>query len=370
MLQPQFLSAATLSLRKPFLESLMATCLCVIVVGIAFLPKELDRAYTKPVEHVMSCALAPDGKSLYSLVTSINVDEVEKKQTTRLVRCELSNSTRATLSGSPFLDPKSVLLDGSGERLFVGDAQGSINAIEIKKKVGGNVFLGNVLKGFPERMGCTQDKLSVLVQNHFGLSAWNIDSGSQECASPRWCHVDRSIGCFAVCPDSQQAVFSRVFEDGTLGQQSDLYEIDVLSGASRLIHEKVGKRLIHLTFSSNSKYLAGVEENGDVFLLEQRSNLEAMERCSIPGLCSGITGVACFSPDSKLLVTSDRNSRRLVVWDLERKVALSELEMHPTRVVGCEFLKDGQLLSWSFDPFLRIWNLDRKTLVRQISVSQ
>ena len=369
MLDPQLPSVSRLPWRRAFVESLLATLLCVVVVGIAFMPKEMDRLRAKPIERVLFCAPTPDGKSIYSLVASINMEEVDMGQTTRLVRCDLSPIAVTSRVVCSNLKPKCAILDASGQRLFVGDTRGFIIATGLKQPSKSDALLGHVLRGFPERMACTRDERSLMLQNHFGLFSWNIDMRSPEFAFPRWCHVDGSIGCFAVYPDSHRAVFSRTTSEGAPSQQSDLFEVDIQTGEFHLLYNNIGRRLINLAISPNSEFLVGVEDAGDVALLERRSSREPLQPCSIPGLNSGLSGIACFSPDSKLLITSDRDTRRLIVWDLDRKEMRSQFEMHPTRVMGCDFLNDGQLLSWSFDTTLRVWNLNRATLVRQINVA-
>ena len=230
MFDLQLSSASRLRWRRAFLESLLATSLCVFVVGIAFMPKEMKRIRAKPLERVLFCAPTPDGKSIYSLVASVNMEEVDRGQTTRLVRWDLSTNATAALDVGSNLSPKCAILDASGQRLFVGDARGCIIATGLQQPNKSDAFLGYVLKGFPEKMACTPDGRSLILQNHFGLFSWNIDARSHDFACPRWCHVDSSIGCFAVYPDSHLAVFSRTSDEGTPNQQSDLFEVDIHTG--------------------------------------------------------------------------------------------------------------------------------------------
>ncbi len=216
-------------------------------------------------------------------------------------------------------------------------------------------------------MDCTEDGLSLVVHSNRGLTTWNIDLQVEAVPSPRWSLVDEEIVCFAISPASDQAVFGRTSKSSK--QQTDLFEVNLRNGESRPLFDKFGWRLVRLAISPNNKFMLGVEDSGDVVLLERPLGQGPWQHCTIPGLCTGTSSVVCFSPDSKLLITSDLANRRLVAWDLNRKAMRSQFETQPTMVTGCEFLNDDQFFSWGFDTLLRVWNLNNYTLERQIVLS-
>jgi WD40 repeat protein len=347
------------SWSKAFFQSLAAVLLCVLLVGFLYVPNELARLRAKPEVRAVTCALMPDGKSVVTLVESIG----HERRDTIILRNNLSNESLAAPLVCPSPNPACLVVDPSGQRLFAGDAGGTIYSTFLERTNYLPASLGHVLKGSPLSMACTRNNKFLIVRDNFGLHAWNIDLGSHEHGNPNWYHVDRSISCFTLYPDSQSLVCGR-----TVAKYTELVECNIQSGQFRPTGEKVEGRLQKLVISPDGRFLAGVKAVGALALFQRRSTAEPWRPYSIPGLGMSHTLVACFSPRADLLITSDGECRRLCAWDLEQKQLRCDFAENPTTLLGCEFLNDNEILSWSMDSTLRVWNLQTQTPVRTMKL--
>ena len=352
-------------LHRAFIESLFSTFLCAIVVGIVFLPDEMERS--RPLKRVQFCTHSIDGKVLFALVASMNMWDAAEKNSNHLERYDLSKKVPFPQAICEKLNPQCAAVDARNGRLFLIDMLGRLYATGLDSSISTHAFHGQVPGGRPKSMACTQDGRKVIVLNHEGLFLWNVDSHANGVASPHWSHLEGEIVCFALNPDSDTAVLGRFSELN--GKQTDLVEVNIQTGETKMLFVKKGWRMVRLAISSNGRSMVGVEDSGEMMLLQRTSDSEAWEHRSIPGLCTGTSNVACFSPDSSLLITTDRYSRRLVAWNLDQKEICNKFETNPTIVVGCSFLNEDQFLSWGVDPALRVWNLSNNTLERKIQLS-
>jgi sugar lactone lactonase YvrE len=119
----------------------------------------------------------------------------------------------------------------------------------------------------------------------------------------------------------------------------------------------------HATVSPDGKYgiSGGQDKTVRVWELETRK-----EKFVLKGHADVVWGLD-VSPDGKTLASSDR-ARSIRLWNLETGEARGELTGHTDAVTDLAFLPDGTLLSAGFDETLRLWNIERRELVRTIEL--
>ncbi|MEQ1824526.1 MAG: WD40 repeat domain-containing protein [Pirellula sp.] len=349
---------------KAFIQSLETVLLCVIAVGFLFLPQELRRLRAKPKGYATSCIPLPDGKLLISIALRSIKEQRTEHGTTRILLRDLFQSPHTTRFLLPNMSPRCLAVDSLGDRLFLGDTDGALYSTSLRRSDNATLLLGHVVKSHPSSMLCTLDGTSLMVQDHFGLYAWNVDIRSLEHGSPRWCVIASSISCFEIYPDSLTAICVHNREGN-----SDLWEINIQTGDSQPILKKIGRQVEKLVISPCGGFLASLEENGEIALFCRGSNAESWQPYSIPGLIASPTMIASFSPQSDVLITSHDDSRRftLLAWDLKRKAVNREFDAKCT-VIGCVFVNDKQFVSLGTDNTLRVWNQQNASPEREIKL--
>ena len=260
----------------------------------------------------------------------------------------------------PDLNPACLALEPNADRLFVGDKNGELTLVNLRIPDARMRSFGGVLQGAPESMCCSEDGRTLVVHDSQAVYAWNLSSSSMS-SFPRWCHVDSSISCFVITPDSRTILCGR-----SRGGQSDLVEIDIRTGLTRLLQANMGQPLSRLTISADGRFLACVEANLEIVLLRCHATGGAWQQTSIPGLRTGGAYLASFSPRNATLITSDTSGCRLIAWDLERMELQRQFDRQGMMLIGCDFLDDERILSWHPDNKLMLWDLDKSAAVREI----
>ncbi len=347
--------------RTALLKSMAATLACVGVVGIPFLPKEIERQRVKPDILTYECVPMTDGKSIIAQLHDNDNASTAGKFSRRLVLIDLSVDPPASRSLLPDIDPVCFALDLADERLFVGDANGAITNRSIDPEAEWFWPFGRGLKGTQKSISCAADGQTLMVQDETCLYAWNIaEQGAL--VTPRWCRVDPEISCFAIHPNSQTVLCAQQGLDG-----DDIAEIDIHTGDRRTVFSQIGRQIDKLLISANGVFLVAVEHKGEVVLLQRPDDQQRWKRFTIPGLRTGESKVATFSPHGPLLITSNQAINRLCVWDLERRELRHQFDERNSSVIGCCFLDADHILSWNLDHKLVVWNLEQAAEEREIS---
>ncbi len=336
---------------EAFGRTSLTTVLCVLVVGCWFVPLELARQQTGPRKRIESLAALAGGDSFVALIAETDMRRSARSVENSLVVFDsLGQSVAQTLS--QFENPQCFALNNVNSQLFVGDKQGRLLVAELRPGTRPVKVLGNNLRGCPEQMICAPDGRTLLTCDKYNLSAWSCGSDLQ-LGCPLWCHVDSNICCVAIHPDSKTALCGRINSGHT-----ELLEFDLQTGKAHVLLEFAGQRLNRLAISNNGRFLAGVEDiSGKIALFEKASGSEPWQPCSIEGLRTGASCIACFSPSSDVLITTNSESRQLVAWDLCCKKLRQQFDKHSTKLIGCEFLDERRIVFSTLDGTLRVLNL-------------
>jgi WD40 repeat protein len=115
--------------------------------------------------------------------------------------------------------------------------------------------------------------------------------------------------------------------------------------------------------SPDGKYgiSGGQDKSVRVWDLETRE-----EKFVLNGHADMVYGLA-VSKGGKTLASSDR-AKSIRLWNLETGEPQGELTGHTEAVTDLAFLPNGTLLSAGFDETLRLWNIEKRDLVRTIEL--
>jgi len=262
---------------------------------------------------------------------------------------------------TPDLTPGCLTLEPTGVRMFVGDVRGSIHECQFDSETVKSHFLGHVFRGFPSSLATTLDASKLVINDEFGLYAWKLDWQAEVIHSPIWNKLDRTITCFALAPDSNTGFCGR-----SQHNRSQVLEFEIGSGNLKPIFDNLSGTLQRIVISRNGLFIMTVSTSGAIVLWQRGTSQHPWEEYSVDGMETGLSGVASFSPQSNVLITSDDAGHRLKAWSLTGRKLLYEFALTDNYLHGCEFLDDEQVLSWGMDDTLRIWKLHIPAPTREI----
>lgn len=117
-----------------------------------------------------------------------------------------------------------------------------------------------------------------------------------------------------------------------------------------------------LAVSPNGKMLASTSSDGSVKIWDIASEKQITSLDKYQGSLRSVA----FSPNSKFLVLA--NDARIELWDITNKEKLATFEGHIRLVEALEFSHDGNwIISGGVDETIKIWDVNKKSLVSSIS---
>ena len=350
-------------LRSALLTSAVTTILCVVLVGVPFLPHEVANLKGREQMRVVHCEPLPGGDSVVLLMKSNSMARL-KPVSAFLVVLNLDNTECQRPYATIDTTLELIAMEPGGNRIFMGDQRGGLFFGNVPNNTG-YYFIGNtLLDSSSTRMACAPDGNTLLTHDESSLVAWNIVNQAQK-SKPRWCRFDSSITCFAIYPDSQTAICSRTHEG-----QTELLEMDLQRGETRFVLGNMDRKLVKLTVSPDADLILGVDELREVVMLRRNGAQQAWQPLQIPGLVTGSARIVSFSPYARLLIASNRTDDQLHLWDVDQQRLLGRLEwQESSQVKGCCFLDRNRILTWNSDDILRVWDLPSLSLVQELPLS-
>lgn len=340
---------------RALVETVTAMLLCLIAVGILFRPGKAE-----PEKAICSAGvIVPHRGSFISILE--NPDG--RRSSMQLAEADdilLGRPKYRRLL--PTINPFCISLEPNGKRLFVCDIDGNIYSVWIDSDT--HRLLGRIAKGTADQMACTRNGKSLVVQNSFGMAAWDVDWQSKDFTNPRWYHIDQSVTCFALDPNSETGIAVCVG-----GQNSELFEFSLHTGKLDRRVGEVSGDVQKIVIAPNSRWMVALQESGESQLFSRVSGELPWQVDSIPGLSSSLSLVARFSADSQLLVTGNSQCNGLVVWELAQRRIQLRTEAVESLIDDCEFLDSKHILSWNYHSSLHVWNLQSTSSEREIKLS-
>ena len=324
--------------------SLATVTLFTGLLGIAFLPRELERA--NPQQYVsITHSIAPgDGRPAVSLYWTIDKTGLPGWRHRLALHTPQSNG-RETPHAWTDLNPLALAKDVEADHILVGDWGGRIYALDTRRPNTKPQYIGRHADGGVIALASSADGSYLLSQSAFHLYAWDR-AAKREC----WRLPDVGAYCFAMRPDSDTAII------GTL--HGDLLEVDLPSGRTLRTIASLEGFALSLTLSPDGNQLAVLRSSGDLLLLDSQTG-ELNWQESTHRNCQTCCGrFAAFSPCGQWVVTAGQESGwSLAVWSVATGQKLLELRGHERAVQGAAFAADGSLRSWSADGTIRLWDL-------------
>ncbi|MCF7960537.1 MAG: WD40 repeat domain-containing protein [Pirellula sp.] len=354
---------------RAFIESLVALILCLVVVSFWVLRREINEFRATQLLFPTYCTSLHDGKSMIAIVAPRLSFESQRK--THLVQNDFSTELPPTRLDFPIDNPVCIDVASNGENLFVGTADGTVYCVDLKGTKSLTVLRDSTIGGYPLGLASSQDGKTLVTLDLTGLYAWNVEIGNYEQepgqGHQRWHQRSEPVSCFAIFPDSKTGVCCRTNQG-----QIELAEFSIETGEIKLIIERMPSLIEKLTISPDGEFLVCLMQSGEINLFNRPLSSELWKRCVIPGLGTGSSFIASFSPNAAILITSDMDGSRLVAWNLAEKKVEHEFDVHYRNSVmmGCEFLDDNRMLSWGQDNILRVWDLHAASPVREVKLQQ
>jgi WD40 repeat protein len=324
--------------------SLATVTLFTGLLGLAFLPRELERA--NPQQYVsITHSLAPSGArpavSLYWTIGKTGLPGWRH----RLAVHAPQGCKRQNPRPWPELNPLALAHDSRADHILVGDWDGRIYSLDTQHAKAKAECIGRHADGGAIALASSPDGRYVISQSAFHLYGWDRED-KREC----WRLPDVAAYCFAIRPDSSTAIV------GTLG--GDLLEIDLPSGRTLRTITRLEGFALSVTLSHDGNQLAVLRSSGDLLLLDSNTgelNWHESSHRNCQTCCGRFTA---FSPCGQWVVTAGQESgRSLAVWSVATGQKILELRGHEQAVQGAAFAADGSLRSWGADGTIRLWNL-------------
>ncbi len=293
----------------------------------------------------------------------------ESPQKTHLVKYDFSMELPPTRLDFPLSNPVCVDVAPNGANLFVGDADGAVYSIDLNGTKSITVLRDRVISGYPLGLASSLDGKTLVTLDLTGLSAWNVEVGDHELEQghQRWNQASEPVSCFAILPDSKTGVCCR-----TIQSQTELAEFSIETGEIKSIIGRMPSLVEKLAISPDAQFLVALLQSGEILLFHRPLSSDLWTSYVIPGLRTGSSFIARFSPDASMLITSNIDGDRLVVWNLAERKVQHEFDVHDrnTMMFGCEFLDDNRVVSWGPDHILRVWDLHKTSFVQQVELKQ
>jgi len=318
--------------------SLVAVSLFTALLGIAFLPAEIQTAHhVASVTHSLELS---DG-AVVSLVWSMPSGYGGGRKFNLAIQS--GDGANAEFAW-PELKPLSLAKGPSTDQAIVGSWDGSIHLLDFARGASEPLCFGGPGEGIIA-LACSADGQCIVSQGAFDLRGWDL-AGKRD----RWRRTDVAPFCFALAPDSQTAFVAN--RDG------EVLQIDLQSGRTLRSLTRVEETTIQFAVSPSGESLAILGATGRLLVLDTASGQSRWEQSVRFFAHQAPARVAAFSPSGQLLVTSDHErGNALVVWDAATGRRLRELRGHRRIVHGAEFAKSGELRSWGADGTIRVWDL-------------
>jgi putative pyrroloquinoline-quinone binding quinoprotein/WD40 domain-containing protein len=332
---------------QPLLLSVGTVTGLAVVVGFIGLLPDIQKASESWPASARQCCFIRQGNLV---IAACHAAPIHATQGWRyfLACSEFGNLPQVPSAWSE-LSP-SCITPGPGNNIFVGCWDGNIYSIDASNAAAPPERIVRDPTVVPDVMGCSADGVLV-VAGYKRITAWDIHAKSR-----LWI---RSLiaPCLAIHPSGQTVVFGT--NDG------QLLELDLRSGLTRR-SVRLRSELVALRFSPDGQYLAVVEWQGQLTLLHWPSLSPAWDR--EPCRC-GVGSFVAFSPNGRLLATTGRKSRSIVIWDAATGTSKCQCSEGDSLVFGGAFVDDLHLASWTFDGIVRFWDASSGALQREIVVN-
>jgi WD40 repeat protein len=131
---------------------------------------------------------------------------------------------------------------------------------------------------------------------------------------------------------------------------------DLAARTSRDINDNT-VRITSIDVSGRGKYLAGISDKGEVLVWNQESDNDLFK----PDVGNRIINTIRFDPSRNILAFGDMNGQ-IELWDVEKRVKISEVKGHTARVSSISFNPlFNQMATGSYDKVVKIWDMNDLT---------
>jgi len=341
------------------LASLLAVSAFTVLVGLGFLPAEMQQAL--PFASVTHAVELSDGSvvSLFWATPSGLAGARKHYLALHSKYCAPSGAENGVSKGAAFpwpdLHPLSLARGPGPDQLLVGTWDGAAYMLDAHRLTSERLNI-DLHRGGVIALACSPDGQCVVTQGSGELRAWDLNKNSE-----RWRRTDVFPFCFVLAPDSKTAVIAN--PDG------EVLQIDLDTGRTLQTLARLPSIIVQLAISPEGGKLAILSASGRLLVLEMATQLKLWEQPFHVPAYRAPARVALFSPSGETLVTTNHEKgSALVVWDAQTGRPLREMRGHRRIVQGVEFTAGGDLRSWGADGTIRLWDLPTGELLRAAAV--
>jgi WD40 repeat protein len=239
--------------------------------------------------------------------------------------------------------------------LFLATRNGAIYAGDIAEPGVKPILIGTHPGYDPRFLEISPDGRYLLSLCLNDVRVWDLEQGAV-----LWRRDNIGATCVSIAPDSQRFVCGN--DDG------QVFELDLASGRTLRELTRLPWCADAVKISGDGQWLAAISADGSIRVLSWPSSTPVWQERGSTHF-AGRYRTACFSPCGRYLVTpAVNNVCNLTIWNVETGQRLGDLRGHTRIAFGARFAKDGRLVSWAIDGTIRVWDVERQTVVNVISL--
>jgi hypothetical protein len=347
---PPLAPGLVLECWKACTRSLLAVCSITGVVGMFFIPDEIERLSVSPVRSVRQCEALPGGSHFAVIESSIH-PFLDRGTDRRLAMYERRGST-AYRTACEF-PPDSVCLTShpKGYPLFVARASGEICAVNsLSSRWGAAAILGRHPWAPAEMLACTADGRTLVSSDVDSLYVWDLKNWKL-----RWCMSEGEVACWGLHPDSRRLIACRF-----VGEQYAIQSLDLETAESTtLLHCPAGAWR-SLQVGARGQTIVGVDADGWLRVFRQADTPCDWHMVPLPSIQPLPEKLCVLSPAENLIATALDYEQCIQIWNLQTGQPEAHLPLdYPQVPIGMRFLTDRELMAWGNSDLLWIWDFSR-----------
>jgi hypothetical protein len=344
---------------KAGLNSLLAVCGITSVVGLFFVPDEIERL-TAPRAYLVRQFEPLAGGGTFAAIESRINPQIEMGLESRLVTYEWDGDVacRTLLNFPP--DPVCLAAHPNGFPLFVSRPNGEILAVGLLPSAeSAAALVGRHSWGYAQSLACTLDGRTLVSSDLDRLYVWNLEQWRLQWSLAAGVEVS-----WGIHPDSQRLVCCR-----DLGQEHAVQMLDLATGQATTIYQCRQGAWRSLQVGLQGRTITGVNAEGQIRVLQTTEEHGPWQLVKLPMIEPHPEQLYALSPDEDFLAAAQRGDSCLQIWNLRTGEPICRLQLDRYSLpIGMRFLSNEQLVAWGSRDATWVWEFSRSDRATAIQI--